>query len=55
MPIRFAEWGADLIVMPMMVLGTCVALMAFFLGPVNERLRRVTGRILGLGFKENLT
>ena len=38
-PIRFAEWGADLIVMPVMVLGTCVAMMAFVIKFVDERLR----------------
>lgn len=39
----------------MMVLGTCVAMMAFVLEVVEERLRRVTGRVLGSGNKENLT
>ena len=52
MPIEFAEWGADLIGMPVMVLGTCVAMIAFVLEIVDERLRRVTGRIFGSGFRK---
>ena len=40
--------------MPVMVLGTCVAMMAFVLEVVDERLHRVTGRVLGSGNKENL-
>ena len=51
MPVRFAEWGADLIVMPLMVLGTCVAMMAFVFEMVDERLRvGVLGRGFGSGF-----
>ena len=49
-PIEFAEWGADLIEMPMRVLGTCVAMMAFVIKMVDERLRCVTGRVFGSGF-----
>ena len=50
MPIRFAEWGADLIVMPVRALGTCVAMMAFVIKWVDEGLRCVTGRVFGSGF-----
>ena len=39
MPIKFTKWGADLIVMPVMALGTCVAMMAFVIKFVDERLR----------------
>lgn len=50
MPIEFAERGADLIVVSVMGLGTCVAMMAFVLKIVDERLRCVTGRVFGSGF-----
>ena len=53
MPIELAEWGADLIVMPVMALGTCVDIMAFVIKIVDEGLRRVTGRVFGSGFRKN--
>ena len=49
MPVRFAEWGADLIEMPVMGLGACVDMMAFVLEFVDERLR--VG-VLGWGFRQ---